>query len=156
MSEHRDLPYRPNVGVMLFNNAGNLFLARRADLPDVWQCPQGGIDDGETPEQAALRELWEETGTREAVILGSYPDWLAYDLPEHLIGVALGGRYRGQTQRWFALRYLGQDSDIRLDLHDPAEFTEWRWVAPTDVLSYDLGFKRPIYEKLVPVLSRLA
>jgi putative (di)nucleoside polyphosphate hydrolase len=119
-----DLPYRPNVGALLFNPAGLVLVARRADLPNAegapggWQLPQGGMDDGEDPAVAVLRELEEEVGTRNAVLLAEHPEWLRYDLPAHLIGVALGGRYRGQAQKWFAMRFLGEDSEIRLDL-DP-------------------------------------
>ncbi|WP_029604178.1 RNA pyrophosphohydrolase [Kozakia baliensis] len=157
MTDIKNLPYRPNVGAMLFNSQGHIFLAKRADLAsDIWQCPQGGIDEGETPTQAVLRELQEEIGTDHAEILGEYPEWLSYDLPAHLIGKSLGGKFRGQTQRWFALRFLGQDDEIRLDLHQPAEFSTWRWVAPEEVLSYNLGFKRDLYMHLVPALSRLA
>lgn len=151
------LPYRPNVGAMLFDRRGHIFLARRTDLPgEVWQCPQGGIDDGETPEAAVMRELGEEIGTTRAEILGHYPDWLSYDLPPHLIGKALHGKYRGQTQRWFALRFLGTDSDIDLDSQHPPEFDAWQWVAAADIFAFNLGFKRPLYETLVPALSLLA
>lgn len=151
------LPYRPNVGAMLFDATGRLFLARRTDLPDdVWQCPQGGIDEGEDPETAVMRELAEEIGTSNAQIIGAYPDWVSYDLPAHLIGTALGGQFRGQTQKWFALRFAGTDADIRLDTHLPAEFDLWAWVRPAEVFNYNLGFKRDLYTRLVPVLAALA
>ncbi|WP_336946632.1 RNA pyrophosphohydrolase [Asaia sp. HN010] len=158
MIDPETLPYRPNVGIMLFNSAGALFLARRTDLKDVWQCPQGGIDDNESPEEAAIRELREETGLRHATLLGSFPGWLPYDLPPHLIGKALHGKYRGQTQRWFAMRMTEVDSAIDLmgDGTEPAEFDRWEWVAPQDVTRFNLGFKRPLYEKILPVLSALA
>lgn len=157
MIDPQSLPYRRNVGAMLFNAQGDLFLAQRSDMAEsIWQCPQGGIDDGEDPDQAIMRELGEEIGTANAVVLGVYPEWISYDLPAHLIGKALGGRYRGQTQRWYALRFLGADSDIRLDQHLPAEFDRWQWVRPADVLNFNLGFKKPIYETLVPALSALA
>ena len=109
------LPYRPNVGAVLFNRDGRVLVARRADLPNAegapggWQLPQGGIDDDEDPRSAVLRELAEEIGTGHAEILAEHPEWLTYDLPPHLLGVALRGRYRGQRQRWFALRFTGQD-----------------------------------------------
>lgn len=158
MIDPDSLPYRPNVGIMLFNRDGALFLARRTDLRDVWQCPQGGIDDNETPEEAALRELREETGIRQADMLGSYPGWLPYDLPAHLIGKALHGRYRGQTQRWFAMRMVESDDTIDLagDGSEPPEFDRWEWVRPGDITRYNLGFKRPLYEKILPTLSALA
>ncbi|CAI9120559.1 RNA pyrophosphohydrolase [Brytella acorum] len=157
MTDPRSLPYRRNVGAMLFNARGDLFLARRSDMAEgIWQCPQGGIDDGEDPDRAIMRELGEEIGTANAVVLGVYPEWISYDLPDHLIGKALGGRYRGQTQRWYALRFLGTDRDIRLDQHLPAEFDRWQWVLPTDVPDFNLGFKKPIYETLLPALSALA
>ena len=110
------LPYRPNVGAVLFNRDGRVFVARRADLPNAegapggWQLPQGGIDEDEDPRSAVLRELAEEIGTGQAEIMAEHPEWLTYDLPPHLLGVALRGRYRGQRQRWFALRFTGEDS----------------------------------------------
>ena len=115
------LPYRPNVGAVLFDRRGRIFVARRADFPNAegapggWQLPQGGIDEAEDPREAIFRELAEEVGTGNASILGEHPEWLTYDLPPELLGVALGGKYRGQRQRWFALRFLGSDADIRLD-----------------------------------------
>jgi putative (di)nucleoside polyphosphate hydrolase len=151
-----DLPYRPNVGAVLFNRAGQVFVARRADLPNAegpaggWQLPQGGIDPDEDPRAAVLRELAEEIGTANAEIIGEHPDWLLYDLPDHLIGVALGGRYRGQRQRWYALRFLGTDREIRLDLDPHPEFDTWRWAPLSELPALAVDFKRPIYE----VLSR--
>ena len=109
-----DLPYRPNVGAVLFNPAGLVFVARRADMPNAegpaggWQLPQGGIDEGEDPRTAVLRELEEEIGTRKAEVIGEHPEWLTYDLPPNLLGIAWRGRYRGQRQRWFAMRFTGQ------------------------------------------------
>ena len=109
-----DLPYRPNVGAVLFNRDGLVFVARRADMPNAegpaggWQLPQGGIDEGEDPGDAVFRELEEEIGTRKAEVIGEHPDWLTYDLPPDLLGVAWRGRYRGQRQRWFAMRFSGR------------------------------------------------
>ena len=148
------LPYRPNVGAALFNRAGDVFIARRADLPnaegapDGWQLPQGGIDPDEDPRAAVLRELAEEIGTARAEILGEHPDWLTYDLPSDLLGRALGGRYRGQRQRWFALRFTGADAEIRLDLDPHPEFDAWRWAPLAELPALAVGFKRPIYEIL--------
>ena len=156
MTDFSNLPYRPNVGVALFNRDGKLFVARRADLPgEIWQCPQGGIDEGEDPRTAALRELAEETGCTRAAVLEERREWLAYDLPAELIGRALGGKYRGQTQKWFVLGFEGTDSDIRLDLHLPAEFDLWEWIEPEDLLQRNLGFKQELYEKLLPELKTL-
>ena len=156
------LPYRPNVGAVLFNRDGLIFVARRADLPNAegapggWQLPQGGIDEAEDPRTAVLRELEEEIGTARAEIIGEHPEWLTYDLPPELIGVALGGRYRGQRQRWFALRFTGQDSDIRLDLDPHPEFDAWRWAELAELPSMAVGFKRAIYDVLAVSFARFA
>jgi putative (di)nucleoside polyphosphate hydrolase len=156
------LPYRPNVGAVLFNRNGKVFVARRADLPNAegapggWQLPQGGIDRGEDPRVAVLRELAEEIGTSRAEIVGEYPGWLTYDLPPEQVGVALGGRYRGQRQRWFALRFLGEDSDIRLDLDPHPEFDAWRWVELAELPGLAVGFKRAIYVELAASFARFA
>jgi putative (di)nucleoside polyphosphate hydrolase len=149
-----DLPYRPNVGAVLFNRDGRVFVARRADLPNAegpaggWQLPQGGIDESEDPRVAIFRELGEEIGTEKAEIIGEHPDWLQYDLPPELIGRALGGKYRGQRQRWFALRFTGADSDIRLDLDPHPEFDAWAWEDLAKLPSLAVGFKRDIYAVL--------
>jgi putative (di)nucleoside polyphosphate hydrolase len=156
------LAYRPNVGAVLFNRDGRVFVARRADLPNAegapggWQLPQGGIDEGEDPRAAVLRELAEEIGTGRATILGEHSEWLTYDLPPHLVGVALGGRYRGQRQRWFALRFTGEDGDIRLDLDPHPEFDAWRWAALAELPALAVDFKRPIYEVLAGSFARFA
>ena len=126
---HEDLPYRPCVGVMLLNAEGLVFVGRRIDQTvEGWQMPQGGIDQGETPEQAALRELKEEIGTDKAKPLREMEGWLDYDLPHHLLGVALKGRYRGQRQKWLAMRFTGKNSDIDVATDEP-EFGEWKWLA---------------------------
>ncbi len=154
-----DLPYRLNVGAALFNQDGLVFIGRRADLPNqagAWQMPQGGIDPGEAPRDAVRRELAEETGVTQAEIIGEHPDWIEYDLPPQLIGTVLGGRYRGQRQRWFALRFLGTDADIRLDTHSHPEFVAWRWVPLEETPSLAVPFKRPVYERLIPVFGPLA
>ena len=157
-----DLPYRPNVGAALFNRAGEIFIARRADLPNAegaaggWQLPQGGIDAAEDPRAAVLRELQEEIGTGAATIIGEHPDWLTYDLPPALIGKALGGRYRGQRQRWFALRFTGRDRDIRLDADPHPEFDAWRWTPLDELPGLAVAFKRPIYDVLAQSFARFA
>lgn len=149
-----DLPYRPNVGAVLFNRAGFVLVARRADLPNIegapggWQFPQGGIDADEDPRKAVLRELAEEIGTDRAEIIGEHPEWLTYDLPPALLGRALGGRFRGQRQRWFALRFTGTDSDIRLDADPHPEFDAWRWARLAETPTLGPDFKRAIYTVL--------
>jgi len=156
------LPYRRNVGAVLFNRDGLVLVARRADLPNAegapggWQLPQGGLDEGEDPAAAVLRELEEEIGTAKAEILAEHPRWLAYDLPPHLIGKALGGRYRGQIQKWFALRFTGTDADIRLDRDPHPEFDAWRWARLAELPGLAVDFKRPIYEELAREFARFA
>ncbi|MGH7050638.1 MAG: RNA pyrophosphohydrolase [Acetobacteraceae bacterium] len=156
------LPLRPNVGAVLFNHTGRVFVARRAELANTeaaagaWQLPQGGIDAGEEPRAALARELGEEIGTGKFRIMGEHPDWLTYDLPPELIGVALGGQYRGQRQRWFALRFVGGDDEIRLDREPHPEFDAWRWAALPELPQLAVAFKRPIYEILAVSFSRFA
>ena len=148
MSE--SLPYRPCVGAVIFNREGLVFLGRRSDMGErvVWQCPQGGIDPGEDPATAVMRELREEIGTDQAHILGEHPDWLQYDLPPELLGVAWGGRYRGQTQRWFALRLDAPDSAINLLAHGTPEFDQWRWAPLAELGTLEVGFKKALYARL--------
>ncbi|MBN9495205.1 MAG: RNA pyrophosphohydrolase [Alphaproteobacteria bacterium] len=144
--------YRPGVGLMLFDRKGRVFVARRNDTPDAWQMPQGGIDDGEDPRAAALRELAEETGVTNAEIVGESEDWIAYDLPEELRKKVWKGRYRGQRQKWYALRHLGKDSDIDLNAHE-AEFDAWRWAALDELESLIVPFKRDLYRRVVAELG---
>src|SRR5262249_27425037 len=126
---HEDLPYRPCVGVMLINSEGLVFVGRRIDQTvEGWQMPQGGIDGPETPSQAALREPKEEIGTDQAEVLREMDGWLTCDLPQHRLGVALKGRYRGQRQKWIAMRFTGRDSDVDVKTEEP-EFAEWKWLA---------------------------
>lgn len=151
-----DLPYRPCVGIMLLNRDGLAFVGKRIDQTvEGWQMPQGGIDEGETPAQAGLRELAEEVGTGSAVILRQMDEWLQYDLPDHLLGVALHGRYRGQKQKWLAMRFTGEDRDINIKTHEP-EFAAWKWL-PVDTLpSIIVPFKREIYAKVIVAFRDLA
>ncbi len=150
------LAYRPCVGIVLLNSRGEVFVGRRLDTRyDAWQMPQGGIDAGEEPRQAALRELAEEIGTNEVEIIAETEDWLDYDLPGELMGEVWGGAYRGQTQKWFVARFKGEDADIDIDTALP-EFREWKW-APFDELPANIvPFKRRIYETLVERFRHLA
>jgi len=154
--KHDDLPYRPCVGIMLVNREGLVFVGRRIDQTvEGWQMPQGGIDDGETPQQAALRELEEETGISKASYLAEMDEWLTYDLPPHLLGVALHGRYRGQRQKWIAMRFTGEDSDINIATHDP-EFASWKWLALEALPRLIVPFKRDTYMKVIAAFRDVA
>jgi len=145
------LPYRPCVGVVLINRAGLVFAGRRTDGPaSAWQMPQGGIDEGEKPRKAALRELREETGVKAGLVefVAKSPEWVTYDLPEELVGKIWGGRYRGQRQRWFLFRFLGSDTDIDIETDHP-EFSEWRWVKADEMLAAIVPFKREVYRAVI-------
>ncbi|MGE5545625.1 MAG: RNA pyrophosphohydrolase [Solirubrobacterales bacterium] len=150
-------PYRKGVGAVLLNRAGEAFVARRVDTPDAWQFPQGGIDDGEEPRQAVMRELEEEIGTNHAEIVGETRDWVSYDLPREVADRCWKGRFRGQAQKWFLLRFLGADGDINLDTAHP-EFCEWRWMPLAEVPGLIVPFKRALYESVVaeflPLVAR--
>ena len=151
-----DLPYRPCVGIMLFNQDGKVFVGKRIDQSvEGWQMPQGGIDKGESPRDAALRELEEEAGTAKAEIIAELDEWVTYDLPEHLIGVAFRGKYKGQKQKWFALRFTGSDSDIDLTAHDP-EFSDFRWVTLEELPELIVPFKRQTYRAVIAGLGKFA
>ncbi len=155
-----DLPYRLNVGAALFNAEGRVFIGRRAGLPEDatenWQMPQGGIDPGEDPAAAVFRELREEIGTDLAEIIGEHPGWLNYDIPDTATRSDLRGRYRGQTQKWFALRFLGTDGDIALDRDAHPEFTAWRWARLAELPGLVVAFKRHVYEEVVREFARFA
>jgi len=155
------LGYRPCVGIAVINPEGLVWVGRRADSPGEaeghgawWQMPQGGIDEGEDPAAAALRELREETAMHSVKIIAETADWLRYDLPPELIGKAWGGRYRGQKQKWFAMRFLGSESEI--DIAPPgqkAEFTEWRWIPMAGVVGLIVPFKREVYRQVVEAFA---
>jgi putative (di)nucleoside polyphosphate hydrolase len=150
-----DLPYRPCVGIMLLNAEGKVFVGRRLDQTvEGWQMPQGGIDEGEDARQALFRELREEAGTDKAEIIAEMDEWITYDLPPHLVGVAFHGRYRGQKQKWFALRFLGEDRDIDLATHHP-EFSDWKWVDMEGLLGLIVPFKRDTYRKVIAAFRPL-
>jgi putative (di)nucleoside polyphosphate hydrolase len=165
MSTLKTLPYRPCAGMMVFNRAGLVFIGRRTDGPEqvdaahVWQMPQGGIDEDEDPYRAALRELHEETNIRSVEKLGEIGEWLKYDLPSGVVKKAWGGKYRGQKQKWYALRFTGNDSEI--DIAHPGgghkpEFVEWRWVPIHELPSLVVPFKRQTYERVVREFERFA
>lgn len=137
--------YRPNVGIMLFNSRNQVFVGKRRRTPgDAWQMPQGGIEDGEDPAAAALRELKEEIGTNNARIIGESKSWLFYDWPANLINETTKNRWRGQRQKWFAMRFLGDDSDINIETETP-EFSEWKWVDIGALVELIVSFKRLVY-----------
>ena len=145
------LPYRPGAGVMLVNREGKVFVAQRLDSTlEAWQMPQGGLDEGETPEEGALRELEEETGIpRDKVeIVAAAPEPLLYDLPMDLVGKLWKGKWRGQRQHWFLLRFLGEDSDVNIDTDHP-EFRAWKWTDPDDLPATIVPFKRKLYEDVL-------
>ncbi len=150
------LPYRPCVGIMLIDRGGRVLVAQRIDTPGTaWQMPQGGIDEGESPRQAALRELLEEVGTDKAEVLAESRNWWRYDLPAELVPRLWGGRYRGQKQKWFALRFLGQDADIDIATEVP-EFHSWRWAEMAELPDIIVPFKRQIYREVIAEFGHLA
>lgn len=150
-------PYRAGVGCLVLDRAGRVLVARRIGAADhAWQMPQGGIDDGESPRQAALREFAEEIGTDKAEIIAESTAWRSYDLPTDIAARVLGGRYRGQRLKWFALRFTGTDSDIDLAADDNPEFSDWKWVAIDDVPRLIIPFKRALYEAVVAEFRHLA
>ena len=158
MKNFEDLPYRPCVGLAVFNTAGLVFVGRRLGGPEhvdathSWQMPQGGIDEGEDPYEAALRELYEETNIRSIRKLGEVEGWLKYDIPRDIAGQAWKGKYRGQKQKWYAMRFTGDESEI--DIASPAgghkpEFVEWRWEKLENAPGLIVPFKRQVYEDVV-------
>lgn len=154
--------YRPCVGVMLLNRQGLVWVGRRFQkqnddgVGQWWQMPQGGIDMGEDPAVAARRELEEETAVRSAEIIAEAPGWYNYDLPEHLIGLSWKGKYRGQTQKWFAMRFTGQDSEVNLALPGhKQEFDQWRWAKMDEMIDLIVPFKKPVYEQVTAAFRHL-
>ena len=164
MPRYESLPYRPCVGTMVLNRQGLVFIGRRIEGPEhvdkmhAWQMPQGGVDKGEDPWKAALRELYEETNIRSVEKLGEIGEWLTYDIPREIVGEAWGGKYRGQTQKWYALRFTGDDSEIDIAApggHKP-EFAEWRWEPMKNLPKLIIPFKRPVYERVVKEFAKFA
>lgn len=153
MNDRPPAGYRANVGIVLVNAAGEVFVGRRRDTPDAWQMPQGGIDAGETVRAAALRELAEEAGTDKAEPLAETSGWLTYDLPRNLARRLWGGRYRGQAQKWVLMRFTGTDADIDLFRHRPPEFDAWRWVSASELLANIVAFKRPVYKQVLAAFA---
>lgn len=161
------LPYRPCVGVMVLNRDGLVWAGRRiaeddsemAGAKKLWQMPQGGIDEGEEPLPAARRELFEETGMRSVTLLAEAPGWINYDLPREVLGIALKGKYRGQTQKWFAFRFEGDESEIAINPPPgghTAEFDAWDWKPMAELPELIVPFKRKVYEEVVGAFRHLA
>lgn len=150
-----DLPYRPAAGVMLINAQGKVWVGQRLDSTlEAWQMPQGGLDEGEEPQAGALRELEEETGIRagQVEIVARCPVELTYDLPNDLVGQLWKGRWRGQRQTWFLMRYLGRDEDIDIHTADP-EFRSWKWAAPAELPAMIVPFKKTLYEDVLKAFA---
>ena len=162
--ERSGLPYRPCVGIMLFNSEGKVWIGKRDDgngsseYDFAWQMPQGGIDKGEAPREAALRELYEETSIRSVTIIEEAPRWFTYDYPDSVKKQTRKGKYRGQAQRWFALRFDGSESEIDVqnppDGHD-VEFSDWRWEDAAHLPDLIVPFKREVYQSVVDAFSHL-
>jgi len=143
------LPYRACVGIALFNDGGKVFIGERYDTPGAWQMPQGGIEDGESIEEAAFRELEEEIGTAKAEILKIHDTPLCYDIPSHLRHKLWAGKYRGQEQIWIAARFTGIETDINLMAYRYPEFKAWKWIELSGVLDFVVPFKRDTYEQVI-------
>lgn len=150
------LSYRPCVGLTLFNSEGKVFVGERIDSPGAWQMPQGGIDPGEDTETAAFRELWEEVGTKNAEIIEISQELLRYEFPPDLPNKYLRENFRGQEQVWVALRFNGNDADIDLNAHDPAEFKSWQWVDLERIVDLIVPFKRDLYAQVIKKFSKYA
>jgi len=151
----KNLPYRPCVGITLFNKKGKVFVGERLDNPGAWQMPQGGIDEGESVEQAFFREMAEEVGTDKATILKIHDKPLRYALPPHLQGKLWDGKWGGQEQTWVAARFTGTDRDVNIKAHYPQEFGKWQWVGLDEVLDLIVPFKRDTYREVIKAFNGL-
>ena len=150
----KDLPLRSGVGIVLLNKDNKVFVAKRIDNPkNFWQMPQGGVDEGEDYLKAAFRELEEETSIKNIEILKEFDEWFEYELPKNLLGIIWKGKFRGQKQKWFVVRFTGKDSEINLKTKHP-EFIEWKWVEMDDLPKIIVDFKRNVYEKLLIELKK--
>ena len=156
MSENKQLPLRTGVGIILLNNENKVFVGKRIDNQkgNHWQMPQGGIDENENFLEAAKRELEEETSIKSVKIIKELNNWLTYDLPENLLGKIWKGRYRGQKQKWFIMRFLGENKEINIKTKHP-EFLEWKWINSSDLTEVAVDFKINIYKKLKEELISL-
>ncbi|MGL9717424.1 MAG: RNA pyrophosphohydrolase [Wolbachia sp.] len=152
MIEQKD-KYRPCVGIMLLNKQGRVFVGKRFDSSFYWQMPQGGVDDGEELEQAALRELLEEVGTDKAEIVAKNKGWTYYNLPEEVVPTCWNGRYFGQKQRWFLMKFYGEDKDININYTDHPEFKEWCWQSVDDLIASAIPFKKEVYKTVIEEFS---
>ena len=151
----KDLPLRSGVGIMLLNKQNKVFVAKRIDNPkDFWQMPQGGVDDGEDYLTAALRELYEETSIKEVELIKEIDETLTYELPENLLGIIWKGKYRGQKQRWFLMRYLGNEKEINLKTNNP-EFLEWKWIDIDMITEVVVDFKLNVYRQLKQKINQI-
>ena len=153
IARYEQRPYRPCVGIFLLNNDGLVFAGRRIDSrAEAWQMPQGGIDAGESPLQACMREMREEIGTNTAELVSQHDDWLYYDIPLPLANRLWQGQYKGQKQKWMALRFTGNDSDINIATEEP-EFCEWKWLSPHDLVDLAVPFKRDVYQNVLAAFA---
>jgi putative (di)nucleoside polyphosphate hydrolase len=154
MSSNDD--YRIGVGAVLLNKQNQVFIAKRIDTPDAWQMPQGGMEKGEDSRETVMRELAEEIGTDHAEIIAESKEWLVYDLPKEIRKKVWGGKYKGQKQKWFALRFTGKDADIDLTADKHPEFSEWKWTSMDQIVELIVPFKRPLYEDIIREFGYLA